>query len=556
MSESSALSSHLSIDSDNDSCTECLEKLKPGVLSALTMNHVSRTVKDSFLDMKTYYREKIRVMKDAADYFRSTSQPKRAFPLYATVLNILFTLVDPPETEITWIVAACVTTASVPSHLETSKALLEKRLNELSEYTLPSEAFVYHRLLARIYHLMDRLEQYRSTRHIAYRCLRGTGVLEHSETTALPEPNLPPSLSLLFHFFLTSDEQHVILRGNHEYRAIPVSLEEKVMEQIQQPASSDLLYTPILEQARTSPWLEVVQKNLLYKKSGPFEVRNGIMENLCLPSCIAWCSLTLPRLLRDTDWLKLRRPYSDFADTVGHIFEMLWLKWKTEQQIVPEELSTWMTGAERSLGISACEILLSVVSMSIDVARSEDNQVEESTLLQTNPEALVALSCEGVQKLKRMGAESMANEFLVTFKKIRIREMSELYFRAFRKSHWKLQSSAKQAIDLDITEGISRPDHSASAFNQSNVTGASNHDKISTELPPLAPSLASSAGYSSFKALAIRAAKGSLDQKVESSKPSNAIRSNSMRDYAMEESSLFYKSLEAPTVGRSHCPSP
>ena len=302
-----------------------------GSLSLKTVWHYFSVIKTGSQALSTFSRSDVLKMKRAADFLRSTNRPREAFSLYATVLRYWKTLANLPQYMLTWLVMACATTASVSPQFEISRALLEKRLEELDGTMTQAEAFVLYRLLASIHHLMGDLEQHRRTMQAANTILFHDDVSVRTMLARLPTNH--PSVDLYFCYLTVNDYdsnngQVVFDRIRYDPSLpvpIPVSLEEKSVVRMKTMLSPHLLFIPVSERCFNHAPVQVVKKELIHRDPGPFNILGDISSrNSCVRSCIEWCRTYL-------DMLKECPHMGSCIDQDAQlltVFATLWFEWQ------------------------------------------------------------------------------------------------------------------------------------------------------------------------------------------------------------------------------------
>ncbi|KAI9689818.1 MAG: hypothetical protein M1822_009700 [Bathelium mastoideum] len=489
------------------------------------IDEILNTISEGSREISTFSSSEIRHMKRAADFLHSINKSAKAFLLYTTILKYLKALAGFPESMVLWITIACATTASTTSQLEISRALLDKKLDELpGAVTYRGEAFLLHRLLANIYYLLGDAEKHMHSVETAYGFLADAGTSKPSTIAHLSMDHL--SLDLYLYSFIVNDGS---------------AGEFPIVRQHWHPLRS-----------------KAIQDALVHQLPGPFETRAGIMENPCLRSCVEWCYLVLRE---KPDFHSILAPSQsrlkdlDLREICLLVHTDLWAIWQRWCEAYPaQNLSTlplWMTKSEKLMGISACNILRVVTKMSME------DVIGTSPLLECLSEGLIPLAVKGFERVMKMRHEFLARRFLDTFSTTQKEDIpiSSLgAFPTFIEARWKLhESSSHQDTAWDT---VKAPFQQKILRSQQQATDVSCiQDNSSKILPPLARSLRSSKQYSSFRALANRIAK-SRDAKSESTKPSRMIRSSSLMSLAVEELSFLCRSLGSSLSLSSSLPEP
>ncbi|KAI9690927.1 MAG: hypothetical protein M1822_008547 [Bathelium mastoideum] len=456
----------------------------PGSLTLAEVYRMDDRIDNGSRELSTFSKSNIRNMKCAADLLRSIGQTQKAFRIYTVLLKYLKSSASAPDSMVTWMIIACVTSASTSPQFEISRVLLEKKSDELSDHSSPHENFLFRRLLAMIYGRMGDTGRRRLNKQIAYQFLWKPAVRHKS--ALLPGDRL---LKLYIYFYIEID-------GKDDFDNLEIPSDGLNLE-----------YMP-----------PAIPEILVYREHRHMEVQEDAVQSQCLQSCIEWCHDTLPREAR-YDYTTFPLPTGLIRSPLGlyvsSVLLRLWKVWQREREH-SDNLSLWMTHSEKLMGISPCEVLRVTIRMCIDPTLSE-NPLPDFT-----PTIASLWALKGAGWLTKKPDKFLFQRFLEVFKA----DQTDL---------------SRMCVS---TKPIKREVSVIEEHQQKAVEKLSQHNPT-MELPSLVRSLESSTQYSSFRALATRIREKPRDTDSRPNKPSSVLRGNSVADFTIEGFSSLCESFRS-----------
>lgn len=467
-----------------------------GPFSIRAVRHTLEVTNDASRPLDTFTKSDIRNLKSAADFLYATNEAAAAFSLYAVILKILKSSHICPQWMLTWTIIACSVTASRDPQIEIARALLENSLNELQEDDPLAAAYLLNRLLKSTY---DCAEQDRANRIIR------------------PAP-------------ASRADRSIMLTLPMEHRAL------------------DLWTYAFFQREWGFHDCSFIRHCLINRTPGPFEVQNGVMNNSCLRSCIQWCSAVLKERQRDdhlqyggTSLSAICGCELGARSATSVIFVWVWSEWHARRSFSGSGDPLWILKAEKLMGISACDLLRTVIAMSVNMALARfDTEYHQSAFWG---------AYQGLAVLAGLGDELVASEFLDTF--------VDVHFEPVR-----VITLARLRVDPPMKDtrpswfrtlaGIGSPwespseDEELKDFQQYERRNSNRGSETMMILPPLAPSSRSSERSLSLlqmKALRDKFAAKARDRGAEPTMPSSVCRGGSERGLAISSVSALSESF-------------
>jgi hypothetical protein len=177
----------------------------------------------------------------------------------------------------------------------------------------------------------------------------------------------------------------------------------------------------------------------LSRKPGPFEIKDGTMENPCIRSCLTWCSQQVDNMTMILDYWNVGLAHmqqwekDDFL--VAHaeseaLFVSLWTRWNLDV-VSRTETWMWMNATQSRMGITPSELL----RVTAELIRRAAPLERTST-----PARLIQQFEDGVKKLIRFSNSTLARLFLRKFANNEAQnryrnQRTQLHLQAARKLH-------------------------------------------------------------------------------------------------------------------------
>ena len=284
---------------------------------------------DSGRPIDTFSPDEIDDMKRAADFLYCVSSEADACALYILILKRLKEAPDQPAWATTSAMISCAMSAKTPSQQEIARSLLRQRLDEPEGSTTDVEKFLFHMLLAESY-------------------VRGCDI-----TAANLQIDITMSGDLV--------NERLITCLPREYRALDILTYDYLTRDLRDPFKNTTLRGSKVS-AQNPDFVDkrAVQELLLGNQPGPFELRDGSMENPCLRSGLKWCMGELklaPSLPSSWKLVKANRKTFSCVEPIG-LYCCLWERSQSPQaKHEGTEYILWIDQAERLMGISAAQLL-------------------------------------------------------------------------------------------------------------------------------------------------------------------------------------------------------
>jgi hypothetical protein len=433
---------------------------------------------DSSRRIDTFSLDEVDDMKRAADFLFGLGCEADACSLYILILKRLKDCPDQPAWATTSAMILCASSANTPSQKEIARSLLEQSLDEPQGSKTDIEKFLFHMLLAETY----MREHDTTTADIHIGMAMSTDLANKGLVTCLPREYR--ALDILTYHYLTGG-----LRGPLE----PTKLR-----------SSKLHFADKRE----------VQQLLLHNDPGPFELMEGSMKNPCLRSCIKWCVDELelmPSLSSSWELVKTNKKSTIWAEIIG-IYCCLWERSQSRQTNY-EGTILWIDQAERSMGISAAELLSTVYYMILSASPPGKDKSERDFVRQAHMGAI---------SLSQRPDEQVGCQFLEGF--------SSMNSLSANSGNQKASRSVIQAYAKDFIQKkswVKPPDVQTDAL-QACTPRQSPEIVAAAFLPTLASSLHSSE-LASLRSIRDRMQRNVRDamQGVTMTLPSSALRASS-----------------------------
>ncbi|KAH0543033.1 hypothetical protein FGG08_002641 [Glutinoglossum americanum] len=333
---------------------------------------------DSSRPIDTFSPDEIQDMKRAADFLFSLSFDMDSFALYALILKRLKDSSNQPAWVTSTAMVSCARSATTSSQVEIAQSLLEQKLHEPHRSATDVENFLFRMLLAETY---TRRRDY-STANFHTRVAMESDLADERLLTQLPQETR--SLDIITY--------HCLARGLGCHENL---VKEKTLRYLPQ----DNLFI-----GRSQ-----VQERLLLREPGPFELKHGSMKNPCIRSCLQWCTSELERTATiPGSWKNLQSndQHLSWAEHIG-VYCCLWERWQSRQtKYTKLQPMLWAGQAERLMGISAAELLITSCWMIMGASPSRNDKSECD---------LVRRARIGAKFLSQQSDEKLGCQFLDTF---------------------------------------------------------------------------------------------------------------------------------------------
>lgn len=327
-----------------------------------------------------FSEEEITNIKEAADYLTSFRYEAEAFPLYVLLLKRHRARLGDQTHGPCYPVFTSSQAAMLRGHSEILQNLLQLELDKAQQTASTLELFLAHMLLAETYcHGYNRTRPDDVKRHLEMAKPFFSGV---DLIRLLPEYNR--SLDFL--------AWHNIIRC---LTGSPDLLLEEYLEYWE------------MKEVDTISKVQDVENAFLRRIPGPFEMRDDVMGNRCLPFCVQWCNSELSHISKlPVAWKTTNDSLSGFtyANTTA-LFTFLWDRWHEIQSAYPNpHLDLWVRETEARMGIPSAELLMTVCMMISDITRPKKLSKRYLNLLD--------ISRLGVQALLQLTDKELARLFL------------------------------------------------------------------------------------------------------------------------------------------------
>jgi hypothetical protein len=283
---------------------------------------------DSFTDGE------ISDIKLAADYLNALIYHTDAFPLYVLLLKRYKSLPNYNRETFYSALVKYSLCAREEDHCEISQNLLREELECLDDSAPDTNMrrFMANMMLAHTYtrgHLSSD-----SQRHVD----AASEIADLDGVDLISQlPDNDRSLDLLvYHNLVRLTDPRCDLMDHSTYREIKTTFETAQLEDI-----------------------------VIARSPGPFEIKDGKMQNPCIRSCLRWCDNEIRYLTSiPGTWKTIGRKAKEGSIQICEftaLFLALWERWQQIAQSTPEssadENRIWMTQTEKLMGISTTELL-------------------------------------------------------------------------------------------------------------------------------------------------------------------------------------------------------
>ncbi|KAH8596827.1 hypothetical protein B0O99DRAFT_685307 [Bisporella sp. PMI_857] len=285
----------------------------------------------------TFSHAEMENMKCAADFLFALNFRKDAFALYVLLLKRVKVSTHPHRARVTSShLIACVRSAVLPNQAAIVRNLLQQEIDSLGSGTI--EEFTYEMLLADTY--LRFHDESTANSHIHKAML--SNPFEESLIDDLPETSR--YLDLITYQFIVDGIARARTRALDVLPSNYFSLDK-----------------------------DQVQDQILERVPGPFELKQGVMKNRCIKSCLEWCASALehedviPGLWSTVESRHYSNLNEDRTDWT-RLFCYLWQRWQrfyTKRTTMEPPL--WAE-AESLMGISAAEHLVIICPMILNAA--------------------------------------------------------------------------------------------------------------------------------------------------------------------------------------------
>ncbi|KAI9779631.1 MAG: hypothetical protein M1839_007296 [Geoglossum umbratile] len=333
---------------------------------------------DSSRPIDTFSPDEIQDMKRAADFLFSLFFRKEAFALYVLILKRLKDSSNQPAWVASSAMILCARSAVTLPQVEIARSLLEQELHKPQGLATGVENFLFRMLLAHTY-----------TRHCDYstasfhrEIAMGSGLTDEGLLANLPQETR--SLDIITYHCLTSG----------------LGCDDDLVEEktLRYPPQGSL----VLDKNQ-------IQERLLQREPGPFELKHGSMKNLCIRSCLRWCTgelectATIPSM-----WENLQSDdQNPRAAEIIRVYCFLWKRWQScRTEYADPELVLWIRQAEKLMGISPAELLVALCQVIMDASPPRNDKPEWD---------LVCRARIGAKSLSLRPDEKLGHQFLDAF---------------------------------------------------------------------------------------------------------------------------------------------
>ncbi|EON66473.1 hypothetical protein W97_05571 [Coniosporium apollinis CBS 100218] len=419
---------------------------------------------DSSRPIDTFSRNEIQDMKHAADFLYSLLSDEDAFPLYVLVLKRLKQS-NQPVWMMSSAIIACARSATTSSQVEIARSLLEQKLQDPQGSATDAEIFLFRMLLAYTYIRCG--DDFTASFHIE----TAMGFNLSNENLFMQLREEDRSLDIITYPFLA---QYLGCLGDLG--------KAKTLGRV---AQDKLVVDKSLIRRR-------LREAILERAPGPFELKHGSMGNPCMRSCLQWCTSEIRCTVKiPGSWKSLHshRRYERQADYIG-LFCCLWERWQTRRTEFPAEQLPLMRQADKLMGISAAELLISMCRMIMHAAPARLDNSEWDLLLRARI---------GAMSLSQQSDEQLGLQYLDLFSRMMTLRSSndpvlDMFMKAARVYQAELITKNLMIMLPDVQNFVSDSESGdpSDEFVKSNTPTRSLSIVAAVLLPTLAPSLDSS----------------------------------------------------------------
>lgn len=351
--------------------------------------------------VSTYTSQDLGHIQLAAEYFEAMGYEEDAFPLYALLLKKLHE--DCPRDEARFLHAIinysrCVST---PGHCEIIQHHLQDQAQQLSEEF--SSCLLYQFLIE-----MALAETY--SRKYDTAAVK-THLRKARQLIPVPVDNGLYQVSKL----LPEDNRSLDLILYHSVRRAC------------DPYAENLL--PAEDPKEFHSWelkLRALERTTLHRVPGPFELKDSVMGNPCIRSCLQWCHRNLQHLTYvPGPWMEIvsseKKVLKESISTTHRmfLFTCLWNIWMNESRAssLNRDADVWMSQAHSRLGVNATELLM--ITCAQIIHESGPSKIYHNELF------LIAGLRQGAARLLENPDDALARCFLNAFVEYRTLEEEE-----------------------------------------------------------------------------------------------------------------------------------